>query len=112
MAKPLFKNYNFQFDKNEKKILINFCKSIIKQMAADEKFSVEIKTYNAIIDKLNEPSDEVKFTKDEKTKLVLHLKENIKHMEAMLKKSGFLKRWLYKSALTQYRSLMENKFNN
>ena len=112
MAKPLFKNYSFNFDKNERKILLTFCKTLLKQMSADEKFYNDVKSFNSIIDKLNDPSEEVKFTKDEKTKLVFRLKENIEHMNKEIKKGFFIKRWFYKSILNQYSSLLENHFNN
>ncbi len=112
MAKPLFKNYSFTFDKNERKILLTFCKSIMKQMASEEKFFADVKSFNSIIDKLNDPTDEVKLTKDEKTKLVFRLKENVEHMGKEVKKGFFIKRWFYKSILNQYKSLLENHFND
>lgn len=112
MAKSLFKNYSYQFDKNEKKILLNFCKSVLKQMSSDERFYTDIKSFNSIIEKLSESSNEVKFTKDEKTKLVMRLKENAEHMQKQMKSAGFIKRWLYKSAYTQYDALIENHFKN
>jgi len=112
MAKPLFKNYSYQFDKNEKKILLQFCKTIQKQMAADERFYNDLRTFNSIIDKINEGVDEIKLTKDEKTKLVFRLKENVDHMKKQINKGFFLKRWLYKSAYNQYKNLFETHFTN
>ena len=112
MAKSLFKNYNYSFDKNERKLLINFCKSVLKQMTSDERFYSDIRSFNSIVDKLNETSDEVKFTKEEKTKLVFRLKENADHLKKQLKNSWFIKRWLYKSVYLQYENLLENHFNN
>ncbi len=112
MAKPLFKNYSFQLDKNEKKILLQFCKTIQKQMSADERFYSDLRTFNSIIDKINDPVDEMKLTKDEKTKLVFRLKENIDHMKKQVNKGFFLKRWLYKSAYNQYKNLLETHFSN
>jgi hypothetical protein len=112
MAKPLFKNYTYQFDKNERKILLTFCKTITKQMAADEKFYTDVKSFNSIIDKLNDPNDEVKFTKDEKTKLVFRLKENIEHMKKQINKGFFIKRWFIKSIYNQYNNLLENHFKD
>lgn len=112
MAKQLFKNYTYHFDKNEKKLLETFCKTLLKQMSADEKFYGDIRAFNSIIDKLNESTDEIKFTKEEKTKLVLRLKENVEHIERQLKKSGFIKRWLLKSVYNQYKNLLQNHFND
>jgi cell shape-determining protein MreC len=112
MAKPLFKNYSYQFDKNEKKLLTSFCKSMVKQMSSDERFYTDLKSFNSIIDKLNDSSEEVKLTKEEKTKLVFRLKENSDHLKKQLKNSWFLKRWLYKSVSVQYESLLQNHFQN
>jgi len=112
MAKPLFKNYTYQFDKNEKKLLVNFCKSIIKQMSSDDRFYNDLRSFNSIIDKLNDTTDEIKLTKDEKTKLVFRLKENTDHLAKQLKNAWFIKRWLYKSVYTQYQSILQNHFND
>jgi hypothetical protein len=110
MAKPLFKNYTYQLDSNERKVLSTFCKTMIKQMAADERFFPDIKSFNSILDKLNEDNDELKFTKDEKTKLVFRLKENVDHMKKQASKGFFLKRWFYKSAYVQYDKLLQEHF--
>jgi len=112
MAKQLFKNYSFQFDKNEKKILLSFCKSLMKQMSSDERFFNDVKSFNSIIEKLNTNDEEIKFTKDERTKLVARLKENKDHLHKELKKAGFIRRWLLKSVYAQYSSLIENHFQN
>jgi len=112
MAKPLFKNYVYELDKNEKKILTTFCKTMLKQMTTDERFFADIKSFNSIIEKINEASAEVKFTKDEKTKLVFRLKENVEHMKKLSSKGFFLKRWFYKSAYSQYNKLLQTHFND
>jgi len=112
MAKPLFKNYTYEFDKNDKKFLLSFCKTILKQISSDEKFYADVRSFNSIVDKMNSSENEIKFTKEEKTKLVFRLKENIDHLENQIKKSGFLKRWLYKSAYKQYKILLDKYFND
>lgn len=112
MAKPLFKNYTFEFDKNEKKFLLSFCKTILKQISADDKFYADVRSFNSIVDKLNTPDYEIKFTKEEKTKLGFRLKENVDHLEKQIKSSGFLKRWLYRSAYNQYKVLLDKYFSN
>ncbi|NMB81385.1 MAG: hypothetical protein GYA14_06160 [Ignavibacteria bacterium] len=81
-------------------------------MSADEKFYTDVRSFNSIVDKLNSPEYEIKFTKEEKTKLAFRLKENVDHLENQIKKSGFLKRWLYKSAYKQYKVLLDKYFNN
>ena len=110
MAKPLFKNYIYQLDKNERKILSTFCRTMLKQMATDERFFSDLKSFNSIIDKLNEGNDEIKLTKDEKTKLVFRLKENVDHMKKQASKGFFIRRWFYKSAYSQYDNLLQNHF--
>jgi len=112
MAKQLFKNYTYEFDKNDKKFLLSFCKTILKQISSDEKFYADVRSFNSIVDKLSSSENEIKFTKEEKTKLVFRLKENIDHLENQIKKSGFLKRWLYKSAYKQYKILLDKYFND
>lgn len=112
MAKPLFKNYNFQFDKNEKKVLSTFCKSLLKQVGSDEKYYGEVKSFNSIIDKLSADADEVKLTKEEKTKLVFNLNNNISELKKRSSKGFFLVRWFYKSAYKQYDNILQKHFSN
>jgi hypothetical protein len=109
MAKPLFKNYSYEFDKNERKMLLNFCKQALKQIESDPKLTSEFRTFNSLTEKLN-TAGTVKLTKDEKIKLVLQLKENIKFLQTKMKKGFFIKRWLFKSMYIQYSSLYEKHF--
>lgn len=112
MAKKLFKNYNYSFDSNERKILTTFCKQALNQMSADEKFYREVKVFQSILEKLQAGGDETKLTKDEATRLTLHLRENVKNMEKQIDKSWFIKKWLLKSMYKQYNSLLQNHFSN
>ena len=111
MSKKLFKNYSFDFDKNEKKVLINFCKQAIKQMSGDEKFYAEIRTHNSIIEKLNFDSESVKLTKEEKTKLTFQLKENVKYIKVKISKSWFIKKWLYSAMFKEYNNILSKHFS-
>ena len=110
MKRQLFKNYTYIFDKNEKKIITTFCKQVVGQMNGDDRFLGDIRAYNSIIEKLNSGTEEIKLTKEEKTKLVLQLKENIKHINKTMAKSWFIKRWLYKSMLSQYNNILTTHF--
>ncbi|MGE5430356.1 MAG: hypothetical protein ACM3QX_04735 [Syntrophomonadaceae bacterium] len=110
--KKLFKNYSYEFDKNEKRLLINFCKQAIKQMETDNRFFSDVRAYSSIIDKLNEPGENVKLTKDELTRLTLQLKENIKFLKQKMDKSWFLKKWLYKSLYQQYQNILATHFSD
>lgn len=108
--KKLFKNYNYSFDKNEIKLISNFCKQAISQMETDSRFAPDVKAFNSILDKINSGDEEVKFTKDERTRLVMQLKENVKHIEKTMQNVWFIKKWLYKSMLTQYRTILSTHF--
>jgi hypothetical protein len=108
--KKLFTNYNFTFNKNEKKLLATFCKQALKQVENDNRYFQEERALRSVIDKLNADTDEVKLTKDEKTRLKFQLEQNVKFMKQNMKKSWFFKRWLYKSMLTQYEVILENHF--
>jgi hypothetical protein len=110
--KKLFTNYNFEFDKNEKKLLSTFCRQTLKQIDSDNRFFGETRAFNSIIDKLNSGTDNIKLTKDERTKLVYQLKQNVEFLEKKMNKSWFLKKWLYKSLYSQYESLLRNHFGD
>ena len=74
-------------------------------------FYKDVKAFNSIIDKVNNDG-EIKLTKEEKTKLVLQLKENVKHIKKTMEKSWFVKKWLYKSMYNQYNNLLATHFEN
>ncbi len=108
MAKPLFKNYFFNFDKNETKILLTICNQSIKQLQADPKYAVELKYFESIAEKLRTNSENVKLTKAEIDRLKNTLTANVKHLEEQIKKSWFFKRWIYKPLLINYKSLLKH----
>jgi hypothetical protein len=108
--KKLFTNYNFQFEKNEKKLLTSFCKQALKQMGNDNKYFAEVKAFNSILEKLNGDAETVKLTKDEKIRLSEQLKQNMDYIGRHANKSWFIKKWLMKSLYKQYSSLYENHF--
>lgn len=110
--KKLFTNYNFEFDKNEKKLLATFCKQTLKQIEGDNKFFAETRAFNSILEKLNGSSESVKLTKEERTRLVHQLTENVKFLKKDLPKVGFIKKFLYKSMIKQYDNILEKHFKN
>ncbi len=110
--KKLFTNYNFEFNKNEKKILKTFCNQNLKQMQGDNKYFGEIKAFNSILDKLSSDSETVKLTKDERTRLKFSIENNVSFLEKEIKKSWFFKKWLYRSMLVQYESILDNHFKD
>lgn len=112
MAKKLFKNYSYSFDSNERKILTTFCKQVLNQLSSDEKFYREIKVFQSLLEKLQEGNEETKLTKDESTKLSVNLKENVKNLEKQVDKSWFLKKWLLKSMLKQYKNILLIHFSD
>lgn len=108
--KQLFTNYNFEFDKNEKKILTTFSKQVLKQLSGDEKFFSETRAFNSILEKLNSGTESIKLTKDERTRLLNQLNENVKFLKKESTGSWFFKKWIYKSLLKQYQAILENHF--
>ena len=104
--KKLFKNYEFEFDKNQKKIISSFINQALKQMDGNDQFLRDINVFNSIKNKLNSSSDKVKLTKEEKTKLSYQLNENIKYLEKKMNTSWFLTKWFYKNMYTQYKNLI------
>ncbi len=110
--KKLFQNYNFDFTKNEKKLISTFCKQSLRQMEGDNKFYSESKALNSILDKLGQTEGTIKLTKDEKTRLTFQLKQNVEQIKKQMAKSWFIKKWLMKSLYTQYNNLLEIHFKN
>ena len=108
--KKLFTNYNFEFDKNERKLLTTFSKQVLKQISGDERYFAETRAFNSILDKLSSSSDSVKLTKDERTRLLNQLNENVKFLKKESASSWFIKKWIYKSMLKQYEGILENHF--
>ena len=108
--KKLFTNYNFEFDKNERKLLTTFSKQVLKQISGDNRYFAEEKAFNSIIEKLAAASDSVKLTKDERTRLLNQLNENVKFLKKESASSWFIKKWIYKSMLKQYVGILENHF--
>jgi hypothetical protein len=108
--KKLFTNYNFEFNKNEKKLISSFCKQALKQMGSDNQYFGEVKAFNSILEKLNENAEIVKLTKDEKIRLTNNIKKNIDYLKKQMDKSWFLKRWMMKSLHNQYADIYENHF--
>ncbi len=108
--KKLFTNYNFEFNKNERKILKTFCNQTLKQIEGDKKYFSEIKVFNSILDKLESNSETIKLTKEERIKLKHQITENVKHLRNRIDKIWFLKKWLYRSMLNQYENILEIHF--
>ncbi len=110
--KKLFTNYNFEFNKNEKKILKTFCNQNLKQIQGDNKYFAEIKVFTSLLEKLDSGVEVIKLTKDERTRLKFSIEKNVEFLEKEMKKSWFIKRWLYRSMYTQYVSILDNNFKD
>ncbi len=111
MKKKLFQNYEYEFDKNEAKVLSSFAKQAVKQMETDDRLVREVKIFNSVLQKLDNYHDKIKFTKEEKTKLSFQLNENIKHLQGKVDNAWFLTKWFYKNMLNQYSSI-QSTLNN
>ena len=112
MSKPLFKNYNYNFDKNEAKLLLTICNQTIKQMQTDPKYVAELKYYESMADKFSSNPDNVKLTKAELDRIKNTLKANVDHLEKQIKKSWFFKRWIYKPLIINYKLILSKHFEN
>ncbi len=112
MAKPLFKNYFYEFDKNEAKVLITICNQTIKQMQSDPKYVGELKFYQSMSEKISSNSTNVKLTKAELDRITNALKANIEHLEKQIKNSWFFKRWILKPLVLNYKLLLSKHFEN
>jgi len=108
--KKLFTNYNFEFNKNEKKLLSSFCKQALKQLGNDNENFADVKAFNSVLEKLSANTESVKLTKDEKIRLTNNIKQNIDYLKRQMNKSWFLKKWLMKSLHKQYADIYENHF--
>jgi hypothetical protein len=108
--KPLFKNYNFEFDSSEKKILLTMVKQILKQIEGDNRYITEIRIYQSLSEKLSSSQSPIRLTKEEIKRLELQLTENAKILKDKIKKSIFFMKWLYKPLLKQYESILNRHF--
>lgn len=106
------RNYNFDFSKNERKILTTFVKQLLKQVTGNQKLFAEEKAFNSILDKLNSGEETVKLTKDEFTRLRYNMEFNLKFLREQSTKGWFWKKWLYKSMITQYSLIYDTHFKN
>lgn len=111
MAKP-FKNYRFEFDKNEKKILTTFLNQMLKQYGGSPQAAMDEKLVRSSIDKLNSGEPSVTFTKNEYTILQKNLEYNVKFMEDRAKKAFVLIRWFYNIMAKQYRVMYNTHFKD
>jgi uncharacterized SAM-dependent methyltransferase len=108
--KKLFTNYNFEFNKNEKKLISSFCKQALKQMTNENQYFGEVKAFNSILEKLNGDSETIKLTKDEKIRLTNNIKQNVEYLNKEMGKSWFIKKWLMRSLYNQYTDIYEKHF--
>lgn len=106
MKRKLFQNYEFEFNKNELKVLSSFAKQAVKQMEQDDKLIRDSRVFTSIVKKLESGADKIKFTKEEKTKLTYQLDENTKFLQKKVDKAWFLTKWFYKNMLNQYKSIL------
>jgi hypothetical protein len=107
--KKLFTNYNLDLDKNERKILTTFLKQSFKQTESDNRFFAESRAFASVLDKLS-TGEQVKLTRDERTRVKFQLEQNLKHLQKESNKGFFIRKWLYRSMLKQYSGLLEKHF--
>lgn len=108
--KPLFKNYNFDFDSSEKKLLQTMVKQILRQIEGDNRYISEVRIYQSLSEKLASSQSPIKLTKEEIKRLELQLTENSKMLKEKIRKSIFFMKWIYKPLLKQYESILNKHF--
>jgi len=112
--KKLFNDYSLSLTKGDRKILTTMVKQLLKQISGNN--SVEHikagKAFQSILDKLESGEETIKLTKDEYQKLRSNVEGNVKHLRTESKKGWFLRKWMYRSMLTQYELLYENNFKS
>ncbi len=108
--KPLFKNYNFDFDASEKKLLQTMVKQILRQIEGDNRYITEIRIYQSLSEKLSSSQSPIRLTKEEIKRLELQLTENSKLLKEKIKKSIFFMKWIYKPLLKQYEAILNRHF--
>jgi hypothetical protein len=108
--KKLFQNYNYEFTKDEKKLLSSFCKQSLKQMDGDNQYFAESRAFNSVLKKIELSEETIKLTKDEKTRITFQLKQNVDYIKKQMDKSWFIKKWMMKSLFNQYSNLLETHF--
>lgn len=108
--KPLFKNYNFDFDSSEKKLLQTMVKQILRQIEGDNRYISEMRIYQSLSEKLASSQSPIKLTKEEIKRLELQLTENSKMLKEKIRKSIFFMKWIYKPLLKQYESILNKHF--
>jgi len=111
MKKKLFQNYEYELDKNEKKVLSNFAKQALKQFETDDRSVKEVRIFTSIIQKLNSVEEKIKFTKEEKTNLTFQLNNNLTHLKKKADNAWFLTKWFYNNMIKQYQNILST-FNN
>lgn len=109
--KQLFRNYNFNFNSSEKKLLSTLVKQILRQIEGDNRYIGEIRIYQSLYDKLQSEQTTIRLTKEESKRLELQLSENAKLLKEKLNKTLFFLRWLYKPLFKQYQIILKNHFN-
>ncbi|MCF8260870.1 MAG: hypothetical protein K9J12_08850 [Melioribacteraceae bacterium] len=85
---------------------------MINQFNSQEGAQGQNKNLQSLKAKLESGEDVIKLTKAEKIILVNQLKENVKHLAAQMEKAWFLKKWMYKSLHSQYKSIIQNHFSD
>lgn len=111
-TKPLFKNYDFSFDKNDKKIITTFCKQVVSQTTGKSDLAPMNRIFQSILDKLSSGADPIKLTKEEKFRLAEQIKSNLSHISKESTKVWFFKKWLYKSLINQYKRILSQHFED
>lgn len=111
--KIALRNYNLDFDKTDKKVVLQFVKQAVKQTEGSQDVNMvkQNRLLSAILEKVSS-ADSVKFTKDEYFALKNMIVANQQHLKKQLAKAGFFKRFFFKSLEGQYSKLVSKYFQD
>ena len=107
-----FRNYNFEFDKNEIRMLTSLCKQVMKQVEGKREYYAIERAFSGTLEKLSSGEDVIRLTKDEYIQISLHLRENVKFFAEKIKTSWFFMKWFYKPLMKNYQTIYETHFKD
>lgn len=111
--KLAIRNYNLDFEKTDKKVVLQFVKQAIKQTEGSQ--DVNMVKQNRLLCSIQEKvsaADSVKFTKEEYFALKNMIVANQQHLKKQLAKAGFFKKFFLKSLEAQYSKLVSKYFQD
>jgi len=111
--KIALRNYTLDFDKTDKKVVLQFVKQAVKQTEGSQDVNMvkQNRLLSTILEKVSS-SDSVKFTKDEYFALKNMIAGQHLHLKKQIAKAGFFKKFFLKQLEGQYSKLVSKYFQD